>query len=354
MRDRDARDTRTRARCAAGGGGRRRAGHDRARRRRGRRAGRRPGARARPGMSARAPSVAVVGFPNVGKSTLVNRLAGGREAVTDAEAGVTRDRKRLPCEWNGLRFSLIDTGGIDLDDAAELARDRSRSRRRRRSPRPTSIVLVVDAPRRPARRRHRAGRDPARHPSKPVVVAVNKVDRPGDDGLTAASSTGSGSASRWQSPPATGSAPATCSTAWSSCSRRAGGGEDDEGIVRDRGDRAAERRQVLAASTRCSATSRVIVSERAGTTRDSIDTELEVDGAGSCWSTPPACGAVRRSPGPSTTTRSCAPSRRPSGPTSPIVVCDATEGRHLRGSAGRRAGDDERLRDACSSSTSGT
>jgi len=55
----------------------------------------------------RPPTVAVVGFPNVGKSTLVNRLAGGREAVTHAEPGVTRDRKRVPCEWNGVAFELL-------------------------------------------------------------------------------------------------------------------------------------------------------------------------------------------------------------------------------------------------------
>ena len=70
----------------------------------------------------RRPAVAVVGFPNVGKSTLVNRLAGGREAVTDAEPGVTRDRRALECEWNGLKFDLIDTGGVDLADTDELAR----------------------------------------------------------------------------------------------------------------------------------------------------------------------------------------------------------------------------------------
>ena len=71
----------------------------------------------------RLPTVAVVGFPNVGKSTLINRLAGGREAVTHAEPGVTRDRKRVRCEWNGRAFELLDTGGIDLEDEAELARD---------------------------------------------------------------------------------------------------------------------------------------------------------------------------------------------------------------------------------------
>src|SRR5918912_1404542 len=70
----------------------------------------------------RGPAVAVVGFPNAGKSTLINRLAGGREAVTDREPGVTRDRRALECEWNGLSFDLIDTGGVDLADSADLAR----------------------------------------------------------------------------------------------------------------------------------------------------------------------------------------------------------------------------------------
>src|SRR5688500_16679242 len=66
--------------------------------------------------------IAVVGFPNVGKSTLVNRLAGGREAVVHPEAGVTRDRKELECEWNGLLFKLIDTGGVDLEASDSLSR----------------------------------------------------------------------------------------------------------------------------------------------------------------------------------------------------------------------------------------
>ena len=56
--------------------------------------------------------VAVVGYPNVGKSSLVNRLTGSREAVVHERAGITRDRKEIACEWNGRRFELIDTGEI--------------------------------------------------------------------------------------------------------------------------------------------------------------------------------------------------------------------------------------------------
>ena len=64
----------------------------------------------------RLPKVAVVGFPNVGKSTLVNRLSGTREAVTHPEPGVTRDRKEVATEWNGIEFALVDTGGVDRED----------------------------------------------------------------------------------------------------------------------------------------------------------------------------------------------------------------------------------------------
>ena len=65
--------------------------------------------------------VAIVGYPNVGKSSLINRLTGTREAVVHERPGVTRDRKELDCEWNGRRFTLIDTGGVDFEDEDPLA-----------------------------------------------------------------------------------------------------------------------------------------------------------------------------------------------------------------------------------------
>ena len=66
--------------------------------------------------------VAVVGYPNVGKSSLVNRLTESREAVVHERPGITRDRKELHTEWNGRSLTLVDTGEVDLDDRAELAR----------------------------------------------------------------------------------------------------------------------------------------------------------------------------------------------------------------------------------------
>src|SRR5213080_4041685 len=67
-------------------------------------------------------TVAIVGFPNVGKSTLVNRLTESRAAVVHETPGVTRDRKELVCEWGGARFVLIDTGGVDVADRSPITR----------------------------------------------------------------------------------------------------------------------------------------------------------------------------------------------------------------------------------------
>src|ERR1700733_10141477 len=88
--------------------------------------------------------VAIVGYPNVGKSSLVNRLTQSREAVVHEQPGVTRDRKELRTDWNGRTFTLIDTGGVDLDDRADLA-SRVHDQVRAALADADVAVLVVDA-----------------------------------------------------------------------------------------------------------------------------------------------------------------------------------------------------------------
>ena len=80
--------------------------------------------------------VAVVGFPNAGKSTLINRLTSSRRAVVHETPGVTRDRTEAICEWRNRAFVLVDTGGVDPGDESPMRR-RSPTRPGRRSTRPT-------------------------------------------------------------------------------------------------------------------------------------------------------------------------------------------------------------------------
>jgi GTPase len=131
----------------------------------------------------RRPKVAVVGYPNVGKSTLVNRLSGTREAVVHEEAGVTRDRKEVEADWNGRGFTLVDTGGVDMAGEHELAEEIRRQALAALEDAELA-VLVVDA---------RAGLRPGdaelarelRGGPVPVVVVANKVDEGTQQGLAA-------------------------------------------------------------------------------------------------------------------------------------------------------------------------
>ncbi|MFZ0041299.1 MAG: ribosome biogenesis GTPase Der [Solirubrobacteraceae bacterium] len=127
--------------------------------------------------------VAIVGYPNVGKSSLVNRLTESREAVVHETAGVTRDRKELRTDWNGRPLTLIDTGGVDLEDRDSLARQ-IQDQARAALADADAVVLVVDA---------RAGLRPGdeeladllRRGSLPVLVAANKIDTAKDLPLAA-------------------------------------------------------------------------------------------------------------------------------------------------------------------------
>ncbi len=220
------------------------------------------------------PKVAVVGFPNVGKSTLVNRLAGVREAVTHAEPGVTRDRKRVPCEWNDVRFELIDTGGVDLEDSADLAREVQRQAREAIAE-ADLVLLLVDA-----RAGLRAGDAELgallRESDLPVIVVANKVDQPGSDYVAAEfHKLGLGE-------------PMAISAA-----HGLGTGDLLDQVTATLGpgsaqpDSAAAPRLAVIGRPNVGKSSlvnafvgseRVIVSEQPGTTRDSIDTDLSFEG----------------------------------------------------------------------------
>jgi GTP-binding protein len=118
--------------------------------------------------------VAVVGYPNVGKSSLINRLTGTREAVVHERPGITRDRKELECEWNGRRFMLIDTGGVDFQDEDPLAgsiRDQARAGLADAQ----VAVLVVDS-RAGVRPGDEEMADLLRRAELPLIVAANKCD----------------------------------------------------------------------------------------------------------------------------------------------------------------------------------
>jgi len=120
--------------------------------------------------------VAIVGFPNVGKSTLVNRLTSSRAAVVHESSGVTRDRKELLCDWNGESFLLIDTGGVDLGDSSPLTRAIVEQARAAIAEADV-VVFLVDATTGVT-----AGDEEVaeilRSARKPVLLTANKIDDP--------------------------------------------------------------------------------------------------------------------------------------------------------------------------------
>jgi GTP-binding protein len=126
-------------------------------------------------------TVAIVGFPNVGKSTLVNRLTGSRAAVVHEISGVTRDRKELVSEWAGKRFLLIDTGGVDIADLSPMTQSIA-AQAREAVAQADLVLFVVDA---------RAGVTPGdeevadilRRARKPVLLIANKIDDPAQESL---------------------------------------------------------------------------------------------------------------------------------------------------------------------------
>lgn len=117
--------------------------------------------------------VAIVGRPNVGKSSLFNRIVGARLSITDDEAGITRDRLYAKAEWLTKHFRVIDTGGIDIGDAPFLSQIKAQAQIAMDEA--NVIIFLVDG---------RMGLSDADHyiakmlykSDKPVILAVNKID----------------------------------------------------------------------------------------------------------------------------------------------------------------------------------
>ena len=233
--------------------------------------------------------VAVIGYPNVGKSSLINRLTGRRDAVVHERAGVTRDRKELECEWNGRSFALIDTGGVDVADAAPMAA-LVREQARAALADAQVALLVVDA---------RAGLRPGdeelaaqlRASALPAIVAANKCDGLADVPLAADfHRLGLGD-------------PLAVSAA-----QGLGSGDLLDRIVEllPAGEREAEEGAVRLALigrpnvgksslvNRIAGQERVIVSEEPGTTRDAIDMPLTTRAAGAAPGSAGAAPGERR------------------------------------------------------------
>ena len=130
-----------------------------------------------PSLSPRWPTVAIVGRPNVGKSTLMNRILGRREAIVAEQPGVTRDRKEMPASWQGREFTVVDTGGwLPQGTGDNSSMDAKVSAQSEKSMEDADVVVMVvdsqagitgDDEGVAGRLRGRAG---------PVLVAVNKVD----------------------------------------------------------------------------------------------------------------------------------------------------------------------------------
>jgi GTPase len=218
--------------------------------------------------------VAVVGYPNVGKSSLVNRLSGSRQAVVHERAGITRDRNEIPAEWNGRRFALIDTGGMDFLDPDPISGS-IREQAQAALADAQVAVLTVDA---------RAGLRPGdeeladllRRWDGPVVVAANKIDSVGDVPLAAEFYTlGLGDPIAVSAAQGLGTGDLLDRVV--ELLPEEEDEEEDEDVVR----LAVVGRPNVGKSTlvnRFLGAERVIVSEVAGTTRDAIDLPLEVDG----------------------------------------------------------------------------
>src|SRR5216683_6817574 len=135
-----------------------------------------------PSVAAGIPTLAIVGRPNVGKSTLFNRLVGSRRAIVGDEPGITRDRLYGEAEWRGRRLRIVDTGGILPEDKdfipAEIFRQAKVALKEA-----DAVIMVVDGRTEMASSDIELARQLIRS-GKPLFLAVNKVDTEKQQSLT--------------------------------------------------------------------------------------------------------------------------------------------------------------------------
>jgi len=218
--------------------------------------------------------VAIVGYPNVGKSSLVNRLTGRREAVVHERAGVTRDRKHVPAEWNGRTFELIDTGGVDALDPDPMAGE-ILAQVKAALTTADVVVMVVDA-KAGVRPGDEEVADLLRRWKGPVLVAGNKIDAAKDIPLTA-ELWGLGLGEPIAVSANQGLGTGDLLDAIVEALPEGDGEGRDEDVLR----LAIVGRPNVGKSTlfnRLVGDERTIVADEAGTTRDAIDLPIEVDG----------------------------------------------------------------------------
>ncbi len=219
-------------------------------------------------------TVAIVGRPNVGKSTLFNRILGRRQAIVAAQAGVTRDRQVAEAEWNGRRFFLVDTGGV-VERADQPMDVEVRRQAEAAIASASVIVLVVDGREGP----HPVDRfvaDLLRRSGLPTVLAVNKLDELGEaEGHYEFYELGLGDPVPLAALSGKGSGDLLDRVVEALPTDPASADEDVDISVAVIGRPNVGKSSFV---NRLLGQDRVIVHDEAGTTRDAIDTELKVGG----------------------------------------------------------------------------
>jgi GTP-binding protein len=240
------------------------------------------------------PVVAIVGRPNVGKSTLFNRLIGERLAIISDVSGTTRDRVYGTADWNGRTFTVVDTGGLELDPGTHIE-ERVQDQARVAVEEADLILFVVDAHAGLAPLDHEVA-DRLRRAHTPVILVINKGDNPAreadavefyalgfDPAITISAQHGRNTGDLADlivdnlPPPMPGEAAASASEGDLTEEEMAELAESELGAPRV----AVVGRPNTGKSTfinRVLGSERMIVSDVPGTTRDPIDTPIELDG----------------------------------------------------------------------------